>query len=134
MTKTRLQTLLSLSKGLLAAIALTLLGMTGIAALAVYLRASDAAIRALNQLLKCLAILLGCTVTIGRGGNRGFFTGVALAITYMALGYALAVTLGGNAFAVPGMLGEILIGAALGGVIGAVLSNLPAPRRRATQG
>lgn len=134
MTKTRLQTLLSLSKGLLAAIALTLLGMTGIAALAVYLRASDAAIRALNQLLKCLAILLGCTVTIGRGGNRGFFTGVALAITYMALGYALAVALGGNAFAVPGMLGEILIGAALGGVIGAVLSNLPAPRRRATQG
>jgi len=134
MTKTRLQTLLSLSKGLLAAIALTLLGMIGISALAVYLRASDAAIRALNQLLKCLAILLGCTVTIGRGGNRGFFTGVALAIAYMALGYTLAVALGGNAFAVPGMLGEILIGAALGGVIGAVLSNLPAPRRRATQG
>ena len=49
MTKTRLQTLLSLSKGLLAAIALTLLGMTGIAALAVYLRASDGAIRALKD-------------------------------------------------------------------------------------
>ena len=133
MNKTRLQTLLSLSKGLLAAVALTLAGMTGIAALAVYLHASDAAIRALNQLLKCLAILLGSTVAIGRGGHRGFFTGMALAIVYMALGYALAVALGGNAFAAPGMLGEMLIGAALGGVIGAVLSNLPA-RRRVAQG
>ena len=132
MTKTRLETVLSLGKGLLAAIALTLLGMVGIAALAVYLRASDTLIRVLNQALKCLAILLGVTVSVGRGGLRGFFTGMALAIVYMALGYALAVGLGGNAFAVPGMLGEILIGAALGGVIGAVLSNLPKPRRRVT--
>ena len=132
MTKSRLEILFALGKGLLAAIALTLLGMVGIAALAVYLRASDTLIRVLNQLLKCLAILLGVTVTVGRGGHRGFFTGMALAIVYMALGYALAVALGGNAFAVPDMLGEILIGAALGGVIGAVLSNLPKPRRRAT--
>ena len=132
MTKSRLEILFALGKGLLAAIALTLLGMVGIAALAVYLRASDTLIRVLNQLLKCLAILLGVSVTVGRGGHRGFFTGMALAIVYMALGYALAVALGGNAFAVPDMLGEILIGAALGGVIGAVLSNLPKHRRRAT--
>ena len=134
MNNTRLQTILGLTKGLLCAIALTLVGMTGIAALAVYLRASDALIRVLNQLLKCLSILLGATVAVGRGGNRGFFTGMALAIVYMALGYALAVVLGGNAFAVPGMLGEILIGAALGGVIGAVLANMPKSRRRAVQG
>ena len=134
MKRTRLQTLLSLSKGMLAAIALTLLGMTGIAALAVYLRASDAAICALNQVLKGLSIALGCCVAIGRGGTRGFFTGMALAIAYMALGYALAVALGGNTFAVPGMLGEILIGAALDGVFGAVLSNWPRPGRRASQG
>lgn len=131
MTKSRLETVLSLSKGLLCAIALTLVGMAGIAALAVYLRASDTAIRILNQALKCLAILLGVGVAVGRGGSRGFFIGMALAIVYMALGYALAVLLGGNAFAVPGMLGEILIGAALGGVIGAVLANLPKSRRKA---
>ena len=130
MNKSRLETILSLGKGLLCAIALTLLGMTGIAALAVGLRASDALIRALNQLLKCLSILLGATVAIGRGGSRGFITGMALAIIYMTLGYALSVLLGGSAFAVPGMLGEILIGAALGGVTGAVLSNLPKRRHR----
>ena len=129
MTKSRLETLLTLSKGMLAAVALTLIGMAGIAALAVYMQASDALIRGLNQALKCLAILLGVTVAVGRGGRRGFFTGMALAMLYMALGYALAVALGGSAFAVPGMLGEILIGAALGGVTGAVLANLPKPWR-----
>ena len=128
MGRNRMEALLALLKGLLAAVALTLVGMTAIAALAVYARASDGVIRALNQVLKCLAILTGTAVAVGRGGQRGFITGMALAIIYMALGYGMAVWLGGNAFQAPGMLGEILIGAALGGVTGAVLSNMP--RRR----
>jgi hypothetical protein len=49
---------------------------------------------------------------------------------YMALGYACYVALGGNAFVITQMLGEILIGAALGAVVGAVLSNLPSGRGR----
>ncbi len=130
MGKNRLSVIAALLRGLLAAIALTLLGMAGIAALAVYARASDGLIRGLNQVLKCLAILLGVWAAVGRGGERGFITGMVLAMLYMALGYGLAVNLGGNAFAVPGMLGEIMLGAALGGVAGAVLSNLPTPRRR----
>ena len=128
MTKTRLEAMVSLMKGLLSAIALTLVGMTAIAALAVYAQATDGTIRVMNQGLKCLAILLGVRVAVGRGGRRGFFTGMTLAMIYMALGYAMAVGMGGSAFAVPGMLGEILIGAALGAVAGAVLSNMPARR------
>lgn len=129
MGKNRMETVLSLAKGLMAAIALTLVGMAGIAALAVYAQASDGLIHGLNQALKALAILLGAMTAVGRGGQRGFFTGMTVAILYMVLGYALAVGLGGNAFAVPGMLGEILIGAALGGVFGAVLANWPVRRR-----
>jgi len=131
MNAKRRETALSLLKGLLAAVALTLVGMAGIAALALGLRVSDGTIRALNQLLKCAAILLGATVAIGRGGSRGFITGATLAILYMALGYAMAVGLGGGAFMPAGMLGELLIGAALGGAAGAVFSNLPPRRRRA---
>lgn len=130
MTKNRLETVMALLKGLLAAVALTLVCMAGIAAMAVYLHVSDGLIRALNQVLKCASILLGAVVAVGRGGTRGFVTGMALAILYMALGYGTAVMLGGGAFAVPDMLGEIMTGAALGGAAGAVLSNLPARRRR----
>ena len=132
MNRTRLDVLLSLARGLLAAIAMTLVCMTGIAALAVGLHASDQLIHALNQLLKCLSILVGTLAAVGVGGRRGFVTGMALAIIYMALGFGLAVWLGGQAFAVPDLLGEMLIGAALGAAAGAVLSNLT-PRRRAAR-
>lgn len=131
MGKNRLQVLAGLGRGLIAAIVLTLLGMTAIAALAVYGQITDELIRGLNQLLKCLAIVLSVYVAVGRGGQRGLFTGMALAMLYMALGYGMAVFLGGSAFAVPGMLGEIMLGAALGGVTGAVMSNLPVKRPRA---
>ena len=131
MGKNRLRALGMLGKGLIVAIPATLIGMTAIAALAVYGQASDDLIRGLNQLLKCLAIVLGVRFAVGRGGQRGLFTGMTVAMLYMALGYGMAVWLGGSAFAVPGMLGEILLGAALGGVTGAVMSNLPARRAKA---
>ncbi|MBQ8111431.1 MAG: TIGR04086 family membrane protein [Clostridia bacterium] len=131
MAVSRSHTLLSLFKGLLVSIALTLICMAGVAALAVFTRISDNLLMLLNQLMKLAAILLGCLAAIGRGGERGFFTGMALAMLYMALGYACCAALGGG-FIVSQMLGEILTGAAVGAITGAVLSNLsPAGRRRA---
>ena len=131
MTKSRAQVIASILKGLLAAVALTLVLMAGIAALAVWQRLSDSLLTTLNQVMKLLSILLGVGLAVGRGGQRGFLTGMTIAMLYMVLGYGCYVALGGNAFVVTEMLGEILIGAAVGAVIGAVLSNLPSGRRRA---
>jgi len=134
MGKRRGQVIGSILKGLLCAVALTLLLMVGVAALALGVRVSDGTLTALNQVMKLLSILLGVTVAVGRGGQRGFLTGMTVAMLYMTIGYASYVALGGNAFVVTQMLGEILIGAALGAIVGAVLSNLPAGRRnRAVQ-
>jgi putative membrane protein (TIGR04086 family) len=119
-------------KGLLCAVVLTLLLMAAVAALALGVRISDGALTALNQLMKLLSILLGVTVAVGRGGHRGFLTGMTVAMLYMTVGYVCYVALGGNAFVVSQMLGEILIGGALGAVAGAVLSNLPEKRGRRT--
>ena len=132
MGKTRARVLASIMKGLLCAVALTLLLMVGVAALALGIRISDGILTALNQIMKLLSILLGVTVAVGRGGRRGFLTGITVAMLYMTIGYACYVALGGNAFDVTQMLGEILIGGALGGVIGAALVNLPAGRGRRT--
>ena len=132
MGKSRMQILGSILKGLLCAVALTLLLMVGVAALALGLRIPDGTLTALNQVMKLLSILLGVTVAVGRGGRRGFLTGMTVAMLYMTLGYSCYVALGGNAFVVSQMLGEILIGAALGALAGAVLSNLPAGRGRRT--
>ncbi len=130
MGRSRTQALMSILKGLLCAVALTLVLMVGVAGLALGLRISDGTLTALNQVMKLLSIVLGVTAAVGRGGHRGFLTGMTVAMLYMTVGYACYVALGGNAFVVAQMLGEILIGASLGGVAGAVLSNLPAPKRR----
>ncbi len=132
MGRTRAQAFVSILKGLLCAVALTLLLMVSVAALALKLTIPDGALTALNQAMKLLSILLGVTVAVGRGGRRGFLTGMTVAMLYMTVGYACYVALGGNAFVVGQMLGEILIGAALGAVAGAVLSNLSTPQRRRT--
>lgn len=131
MAKTRMHTIGGLVKGLLAAVGLTIVLMVAVAAMVVFLNISDGLLTALNQLMKLTAIALGVFVAVGRGGERGFVTGMALAMLYMILGYAMVVLLGGTAFSVTGMLGEILIGAAVGGLVGAVLANLPARSRRA---
>lgn len=128
MGKTRKQTLLALLKGLLCAVALTLIMMAAVAALAVGMGISDGLLTALNQVMKVASILLGTLVAVGRGGQRGFLTGMTLAALYMALGYGGYVALGGNAFAATEMLGEILIGAAIGAIAGAVLANWPTGR------
>ncbi len=133
MAKTRLQIIGSILKGLAAGVALTLGCMAVVAAMEVYLSLTDAWLHALNQVMKLLAMLAGTAVAVGRGGQRGFVTGMAVSMLYMILGYALYLALGGGAFDAAGMLGEILIGAAVGGISGSVLSNLPARRsRRAT--
>lgn len=123
----------ALARGLLSAVGVTLLGMAIVAALALAAKVSDGVIMALNQVIKLAAIVLGALAAVGRGGERGFITGMALAILYMALGYAMYVALGGNAFSVREMLGEILLGAAVGAIAGAVLANMK-PRRRSSMG
>ena len=128
MPKTRKRTLLSLLKGLLIAVALTLVCMLAMAAALVYLQMSDRLLTVLNQLVKLLAIALGTCAAVPRGGSRGFLTGVEIARLYLALGYAMYVLLGGGSFAVGNMLGEMLLGSAVGAVTGAVRANL-SPRR-----
>ena len=132
MGKNRAQALASVLKGLLCAVVLTLLLMVGVAALALGVRISDGMLTALNQVMKLLSILLGAAVAVGRGGRRGFLTGMTVAMLYMTVGYVCYAALGGNAFVASQMLGEILIGGALGAVAGAVLSNLPEKRGRRT--
>jgi len=124
MTKSRMSILSFIAKGLLSAITFTLPFMLLFALMAAFLRISDELLTVLNQFLKAAAIVTGARIAVGRGGERGFLTGMLIGMLYMILGYMLYIFLGGNAFTVSGMLGEILIGAAVGSVSGAVFANL----------
>jgi len=95
----------------------------------VFTRVSDSTLVLLNQILKAAAAVLGVCAAVGRGGSRGFLTGAAVALLYMISGYAMYVVLGGEA-STSAMLGEMLMGAAIGAVTGAILANLRPKKRR----
>ena len=131
MKNARLRALWALTRGLLAAVAATLAGMLLLAAAVIYLDVTDGALAALNQLLKLFSVVLGARLAVGVGGERGYVTGAAVGLLYMALGYVLYWQLGGALFSAPAMLLEMLLGGILGAVAGAVCANLrPRARRR----
>ena len=127
----RMKALWAILRGFLTAAAATLLGMLLLAAAVIYLEVSDGALTALNQLLKLLCVALGARFAVGVGGERGFFTGAAVGLLYMAVGYALYWQLGGALFSAAAMLLEILAGFAVGAAAGAVCANLRPRARRA---
>lgn len=130
MPKTRRSALKSLILGLLTAAAFTLIAMLILAAALVWFRMSDSLLTILNQVVKFAAILLGVCAAVPRGSERGLATGVAVALFYIAVGYALYLALGGGSFSVGSMLGEMLLGSAAGAAAGAVRANMN-PRGRA---
>ena len=130
MSRTRKGTLKSLLLGLLAAILFTLLYMLALSAVLVFSQMSDGTLRLLNQLVKLIAIFIGTGIAVPRGGERGLVTGTVLALLYIILGYASYLALGGGSFSVGCMLGEMLLGSAVGAITGAVRANLNPKRRR----
>ena len=133
MRNRRLDPVAAITKGLLCAVAVTLGCMGIIVALVVFSGLPDNWLRGLNQSTKLLAMVSGVFITVKSKVRSGFAAGMALCIIYMALGFGMYMALGGGAFDVSVMLGEILLGAAVGGLAGALFSNLPHPgmnRRR----
>lgn len=133
MAKTRISIVKKLLLGLLTAILITLAGMLLLAAALIYLKMDDGLLTVLNQLVKTLAIVGGVCAAVRRGGNRGLATGVEIALVYAAAGYAVYLLLGGGSFSVGNMLGEMLLGSAIGALTGAVRANLHPCRVKVAQ-
>lgn len=129
MKKRRRGALSMLLRGLFFAIGITLLGMVLMAGTIVLLGMSDGLIRLCNQFLKALAVGLGVFWAMGRGGEKGLVTGAAVGTVYALAGYCLCLVLGGGAFDLGQMLGEMLLCAAVGSATGVACSNLRALRR-----
>jgi len=128
MAKSRKNALWSMIKGLLFAASASMVLMLILAALIVLAGLSNKSIMLINQFIKLISILTGVYAGVGVGGENGFLTGAVISSVYMIAGYALYIALGGGVFDMVAMLGEILLGAAVGAAAGAVLANL-SPRR-----
>ena len=126
----RAKAMLAMLRGVLTAVAATVVGMLLLAAAVIYLEVPDGALTALNQALKAVCVALGVRFAVGVGGERGFFTGAAVGLLYMVIGYVLYWQLGGALFSAAAMLLEMLVGGAAGAATGAVCANLRPRARR----
>jgi putative membrane protein (TIGR04086 family) len=131
MKRRRVQAARALIRGVLAAAAITLIGMLILSAAIIFVGMSDGLLRAMNQLLKVASVALGAYLGVGRGGERGLVTGAGIGGVYAVLGYALYALLGENGFQVPELLGELLLSVAAGATAGAVFANLKPSRKSA---
>lgn len=127
----RIETVLTLLKGLVTAILITLGGMLLFSALVVFFPISDTLLLVMNQILKIFSIFFGVWVAIGLGGRRGFAMGAAIGLSYMVLGYAVYCLLDRSMSPAVQMVGEFVMGILIGALSGAVIANIhPAKHRR----
>ena len=124
MKRRRTGILLSLLKGLVTAVLVTLAGMLAVSAVVIFIGMTDGAIRITNQFLKIIAAALGTFVAVGRGGERGLVTGACLGAVYAAAGYVLYICLGEAGFNPVELMGEMTICAAAGAVTGVACANM----------
>ena len=130
MPRTRKSSAVLLLRGMLTAVLFTLAAMLLTAAAVTWLHLPDKRIRLINQLIKIAAVILGTNAAVRRGGETGLLSGALIGLGYMALGYAMYMALGGGSFGFSSVLGEMLVGSAVGAVTGTIRANMSPKRRK----
>ena len=117
---------LRLIRGLGVSVLVTLAGVAIFALLMQWIRPADGVVRLINQLLKLASVGVGVYVAVGRGCEGGLLRGAAVGLVYMAIGVGVYALLSGQSAGLSAYAADLAMGVASGGLIGMILSNLPA--------
>lgn len=82
-----------------------------------FARLSDGVIRAVNQVIKLVAIYLGVRAAVGTGTGRPLLRGMLVGLIYMAVGVMLYAVLTAQHLSAYAYAADILMGVAAGGLI-----------------
>ena len=115
---------LGLLKGLGAALLVTVAGVAVFALLMQWMRPSEGAVRLINQVLKLASVGTGVYVAVGRGCEGGLLRGTLVGLAYMAIGVGVYALLSGQGAPMSAYLADLAMGAAAGGIMGMILSNI----------
>ena len=111
-------------KGLGMALLVTEAGVAIFALLMQWIRPSESAVRVINQVLKLASVGVGVYIAVGRGCEGGLMKGILVGVMYMAIGVGVYALLSGQAAPVSAYLADLAMGAAGGGIVGMILSNI----------
>ena len=113
-----------ISKGLGMALLVTVAGVAVFALLMQWIRPTENVVRVINQVLKLASVGAGVYVAVGRGCEGGLLKGVLVGVLYMAIGVGVYALLSGQGAPMSAYLADVAMGAAGGGIVGMILSNL----------
>lgn len=113
-----------LLKGLGAALLVTVAGVAVFALLMQWVKPSEGAVRLVNQVLKLVSVGVGVYVAVGRGCEGGLLRGALVGVLYMGIGVGVYALLSGQGAPLGAYLADLGMGAAGGGIVGMILSNL----------
>lgn len=111
-------------KGLGMALLVTVAGVAIFALLMQWIRPSESVVRVINQVLKLISVGAGVYIAVGRGCEGGLMKGILVGVMYMAIGVGVYALLSGQAAPVSAYLADLAMGAAGGGIVGMILSNI----------
>lgn len=111
----------ALVRGLLAAVAVTVLGVVAFALVIKWFSPGDTVISVMNQALKLLSVLVGTRAAV-RGASGGMaLRGALVGLAYMAVGVVGYAFLSGLTLSPAAYLADLGMGVAAGGLFGMVL-------------
>ena len=84
----------------------------------------DGVIRIVNQFIKLAAIFVGVRAIVPKGAENGIRRGALLGLIYMGVGVLLYALLSQQKLTVMGYVIDVLMGVAVGGLSGMLLSSM----------
>lgn len=117
-TRRRNATGLQVLRGVAIAIACTAILVAAFALVISIFNLSDGVIRAVNQGIKLLAILLGVRFAAPQGSENAILRGMLVGLIYMAAGVLVYALLTGQPLTAFAYLADLLLGIAAGGLMG----------------
>jgi len=116
--------LLSILKGSLTALCISLVGILMFAFLLKFTNISDSVIRPVNQVIKGVSVLLGVFIGLKKEKDMGLVSGLLIGIIYTMVAFLVFSILDGNFAFNRTLLNDVIFGGLMGAICGIICVNI----------
>ena len=116
--------LLTILKGSLIALSVSLIGILIFAFVLRFVPISDTLIMPINQVIKGLSVLVGTIFALKKVNEMGLISGLLIGLVYTAVAFVTFSILDGNFDFSITILNDLLFGGIIGGICGIIAVNL----------
>ena len=116
--------ILSILKGSLIALSISLVGILFFAFIIKLFGLTDGWIKPINQIIKAISILIGVFFALKKDKQKGLIKGLMIGLVYTLLAFVVFSILNGSFGIDKSLLTDVLFGAIMGAICGIIAVNL----------